>query len=79
MFCFPNVGHVIILWRTVSFNFGLIHVLITRECHTSYFGKQKKQVQEVCLLREKRSLLPQQHSRPYLSAKAKEDLAITSN
>ena len=26
MFCFPNVGHVILLQRTVSFNFHLIHM-----------------------------------------------------
>ena len=26
MFCFPNVGHVIILQRTFSFKFRLIYV-----------------------------------------------------
>ena len=26
MFCFPNVGHVMILLRTVSFKFCLIHM-----------------------------------------------------
>ena len=26
MFCFPNTGHVIVLFRTVSFKFRLVHV-----------------------------------------------------
>ena len=40
MFCFPNVGHVIILQRTFSFKFRLIHVQY--EC--IIYDKTKEQI-----------------------------------
>ena len=62
MFCFPNTGHVIILWRTVSFKFHLIHVHIYLCCiiyeNTNgqvplqpLLGEQTIQAKEVLLLR----------------------------